>query len=158
MDIFIALAIILGLVGILGSILPGLPGPPLSWAGLLLLRFSDKADPVSNKVLLIWLAVVVAVTLIDYVFPALTTRQFGGHKAASVGAMVGLFVGMILTPIGMILGSVLGAFLAEFYVENGGVWESFKASIGAFIGFIVTTVLKLAVAGVLFWVILRFSF
>jgi len=158
MDAMIAIAIILGIVGILGSVLPGLPGPPLSWAGLLLLRFSDKADPVSNKVLIIWLIVVLVVTLIDYVFPALTTKQFGGHKAASIGAMVGLFVGMILTPIGMILGSVLGAFLAEYFIEHGGVWESFKASIGAFVGFIVTTVLKLVVAGILFWVIIVYAF
>ena len=148
-------AIILGILGILGSVLPGLPGPPLSWIGMLLVYLSDEADPMTKKVLFIWLAVVVLITLLDYVLPIFMTREFGGHKAASVGAMLGLFAGMFFTPVGMIGGSILGAFIAEFFFEDGGVWESFKASLGAFVGFIVTTVGKLVVAGWIFIVILR---
>ena len=98
------------------------------------------------------------VTVIDYILPPKMTSRMGGHKAASVGATIGLFAGMFLTPIGMIGGSLIGAFLGEFLVENRGVWASFKASIGTFLGFIITTVLKLVVAGVLFFMVLKFSF
>ena len=95
------------------------------------------------------------VTVLDYILPATFTRTMGGHKAASVGAIIGLFAGMFLTPIGMIMGSILGAFIAELVVENRGVWESFKASIGAFFGFIVTTGMKLILCGWIFLIIIK---
>lgn len=155
MDIFIVLAIILGLVGIVGSVAPALPGPPLSWVALLLLRFSDKVDdPVGTRLLIISFVVVAVVWVVDYFLPGMMTKSLGGHKAASTGATIGLLFGMFLTPMGMIGGSLLGAFLGEFLVENKGVWASFKASIGAFMGFLVTTLLKLITSGSLLYIIL----
>ena len=158
MDAYIIIAIILAVVGIIGSVVPGLAGPPFSWIALLLLRFSDKADPVSTTALVVSAVAVVIVTVIDYILPPKMTSRMGGHKAASVGATIGLFAGMFLAPIGMIGGSLIGAFLGEFLVENRGVWASFKASIGTFLGFIITTVLKRVVAGVLFFMVLKISF
>lgn len=158
MDGFIIAAIILALIGIIGSVVPGLAGPPFSWIALLLLYFSDKADPVSVTTLVITAVIVILVSVVDYILPPKMTSRMGGHKAASVGATIGLFAGMFLAPIGMIGGSLIGAFLGEFLVENRGVWASFKASIGTFLGFIITTVLKLAVAGVLFFMVLKISF
>ena len=151
MSLLTAIAIILVIIGVIGSILPGLPGPPLSWVGLLLVFFDKGTEAVSTTGLIVWALVVVAITVIDYVVPAAMTKAAGGHKAASVGAIVGLFAGMILTPVGMIAGSLLGAFLGEFLVENKGVWNSFKASIGAFLGFIVGTFAKLVVSFLLLW-------
>lgn len=148
------LAFIAALVGVIGSIVPGIPGPPVSWIGLLLVFVvgNKGGNPgITTTGLIVWLVVVVLVTVLDYVLPAKFTTIAGGHKSASVGAIVGLFAGMFIPPVGMILGSVLGAFLAEFLVENQGVWESFKASMGAFAGFIVTTGMKLAVSGVMAW-------
>ena len=80
METFIAiLAIILGIVGIIGSVAPGLPGPPLSWLGMMLLYFwgggADKAGtPMGTRLLLIWLAVTIAVTVLDYIVPAYFTK------------------------------------------------------------------------------------
>ena len=152
MDVFCVFALILGLVGIVGSIIPALPGPPLSWVGLLLVYFSGQrgvADPMTLRFLMIWLAVTVIVTIFDYFVPAWFTKVTGGHKAASVGAMIGLFIGMF-SPFGIILGSLAGAFLGEFLFEKRGVWDSFKASLGAFLGFMSGTGAKLIVSGILF--------
>lgn len=154
MTALIVIAVILGVVGVLGSILPGLAGPPIGWIGLLLMYFARTPDPVSLTALLVWLAVVVVVTIVDYAIPPALTRSFGGHKAASIGATIGLFAGMFLTPIGMVGGSLLGAFLAELFVEDRGVWASFKAAMGAFLGFILTTGLNLILSGVLLWCII----
>lgn len=153
-------ALLCALIGIVGSIVPGLPGPPVSWVGLLLAFFAERgaAEPVSLSSLLIWLAVTIIVTVLDYVVPAWMTKITGGHKAASVGATVGLFAGMFLTPIGMITGSLIGAFLGELIFENNGVWPSFKASIGAFIGFIAGTGLKLIASGWMLLVIIKHIF
>lgn len=160
MDVFCVFALILGLVGIVGSIIPALPGPPLSWAGLLLVYFSGQrgvADPMTLRFLMIWLAVTVIVTIFDYFVPAWFTKVTGGHKAASVGAMIGLFIGMF-SPFGIILGSLAGAFLGEFLFEKRGVWDSFKASLGAFLGFMSGTGAKLIVSGILFYDIIKYVF
>ena len=160
MDVFCVFALILGLVGIVGSIIPALPGPPLSWVGLLLVYFSGQrgvADPMTLRFLMIWLAVTVIVTVFDYFVPAWFTKVTGGHKAASVGAMIGLFIGMF-SPFCIILGSLAGAFLGEFLFEKRGVWDSFKASLGAFLGFMSGTGAKLIVSGILFYDIIKYVF
>lgn len=161
MDVWCVLALILGLLGIIGSIVPALPGPPLSWLGLLLVFISGTkgvADPMTSRFLFIWLAVVTVVTILDYVVPAWFTKITGGHKQASVGAIVGLFVGLLLPPVGIILGSLLGAFLGEWLGADRGAWESFKASIGAFLGFIFGTGMKLICSGIILWEIIRYVF
>ena len=61
----IVFAIIFAILGIVGSVVPGLPGPPLSWVGMLLAYFAgrvgDKPDPMATGCLLAWLAVTVIV-------------------------------------------------------------------------------------------------
>ena len=152
--VIIIIAVVLGILGVIGSVAPALPGPPLSWIALLILYLMPLDDPVSLTTLLIWLGITTVVTVVDYILPASMTRTMGGHKAASAGAAIGLFVGLFIPPAGMILGSLLGAFLAEFFIENGGVMSSFKASLGAFLGFIVTTGLKLVASAIMLWVII----
>ena len=151
-------AVILGVVGIIGSIVPGLPGPPLSWVGLLLAflakGLNGAGEPMSMTFLLIWLAVTVIVTILDYVVPAKFTRMTGGSKAASRGAIAGLLVGMFIPPVGILLGTLLGAFLADFIFDDKGVWGSFKASIGAFLGFICGTGMKLVASGLMMYYII----
>ena len=151
-------AVICAVVGIVGSVVPGLPGPPISWIGLLLAYFNKGLDaagePMSLTFLFVWLGITVLVSILDWVVPAMFTRVTGGHKSAGVGAIVGLFAGMLMPPVGMILGSLIGAFVAEYFVENQGVWESFKSSVGAFLGFICGTGMKLIVSGVMFYYIL----
>ena len=91
-ETFIAiLAIVLGLVGIVGSIAPGLPGPPLSWVGLLIIYLwgggtDGGGDPMTLRFLLIWLAVTIIVTIVDYIVPAYFTKLTGGsHQAQDDG-------------------------------------------------------------------------
>jgi len=151
----IVIAVILGVVGIVGSVVPGLAGPPFSWVGLFLLYLAKVDEPITTTTLVIFLVATTLVTLMDYIVPPKMTRAMGGHKAASVGATIGLFVGMFFTPIGMIGGSLLGAFIAELAVENNGVWASFKASIGTFIGFILTTGAKLILSGWMLLIIVK---
>lgn len=154
------LALVAAVFGIVGSILPGLPGPPVSWVGILLLYIDSRGgdDPVTLASLLVWLFVTIIVTVLDYVVPAMTTRAAGGHKAASTGALIGLIAGMFLTPVGMIAGALLGAFIGELIVTDKGVFSAFKAGLGAFVGFIFGTGLKLISSGVMCYIIVKFIF
>ena len=153
----IILAILAGVVGIAGSIIPGLPGPPISWVGLLLL-FLWGPEEVPTKTLVIWGVVMVAVSIIDYVVPMYFTKMTGGSRYAERGAMVGLLLGIIFTPIGMILGSFLGAFLSELYWGGKSAIDALKAAFGSFLGFITGTGLKTIVAVLILWRIFVFAF
>lgn len=162
MTVLIVFAVLLAVLGIVGSVVPGLPGPPLSWIGMLLVYFAgrvgDKPDQMSTVCLLVWLAVTIIVSILDYLIPSKVTTMVGGHKAASTGALLGLLAGMILPPVGIFTGALLGAFLGELLVTDKGVWSAFKAGAGAFLGFILGIGLKLSVAGVMAWLIVKFAF
>ena len=146
--VLIVIAIILAVVGIIGSIVPGLPGPPLSWIGLLLAFLSHKmggAD-MSLTFVLIWLGVTIIVSILDYTVPAKFTKLAGGSKAGSRGALIGMIIGIFLTPIGMIPCSLAGAFLAEMFQEDKSAGQALKAALGTFAGFLVGTGMKLIVS------------
>ena len=152
-------AIVCAVLGVIGSIVPGLPGPPLSWVGLLLCYFAGtKGDcmPVSTRFLLIWLAITTIVTILDYLVPAWFARKTGGHKEASWGALIGLFAGVFLTPIGMLAGALVGAFVGEFVFAKQDAVNSVKAALGAFLGFIFGTGFKLIASGVMLYYVFTF--
>ena len=81
------------IIGIVGSLLPALPGPPISWVGLLLLYLTESI-PMSYTVLGITLVVAVIVGVLDYVIPAKGTKRFGGSKYGIWGTNIGLIVGI----------------------------------------------------------------
>ena len=150
------LAVILGIVGLVGCILPVLPGPPLSWAGLLLVYLTGP-EGMTTGFLLFWLAVAVVVTVLDYVVPSWVTKKTGGSRAAARGTLVGLLIGLIFfPPWGMIAGSFLGALLAEVFVNGSDLNHSLKPAFGSFLGFLLSTGLKLTASGVMLFYIIKF--
>lgn len=155
--VLIISAIILGIIGIIGGVVPGLPGPPLSWVGLLLMFITDGTnrggDPMSVRFLVIWLILTTVVTVIDYVIPGLFTKLTGGSKYAGRGAIAGLFLGMLIPPVGIILGSLLGAFLAELIYARKDAVSSVTSALGAFFGFVMGTGLKLIASGLMMYYI-----
>ena len=96
----------------------------------------------SLTTLLVWLAVVLTLTVLDYVLPARMTRRAGGHKAAERGAAIGMVAGMLFTPVGMVAGSFLGAFLGEYLFEVQDPVTALKAAAGTFLAFLLTTGIK----------------
>lgn len=157
--LIIILAILAGIIGIAGSILPGLPGVPISWVGMLVLYLwgngtNAAGESMSTATLLIWGAVVVIVSLIDYIVPMYFTKMTGGSRYAEMGALIGLFAGIILTPIGMIAGSFLGAFLAELLCAKKDPTSSLKVALGSFVGFIAGTGIKTIAAVLIMWQII----
>ena len=155
----IALAILAGIVGIAGSILPGLPGTPVSWIGMLILYIwgngvNAAGNPMSLGTLIAWGIVVAVVSVVDYVVPMYLTRATGGSKYAEKGALIGLVAGMFLTPIGMIAGSFLGAFIAELSFAKKDAASALKAAFGSFLGFMLGTGIKTIAACLIMWQIL----
>lgn len=135
------------LVGILGSFLPVLPGPPISWLGLLLL-YLTKAIPNNWWVLGVTLAIALLVFALDYVIPAMGTKKFGGTKAGVIGTTVGLLVALffpVLGPLGIIIWPFVGALVGEL-LNKADKKTATKAAFGSFLGFLTGTFLKFMVA------------
>ena len=138
------------ILGILGSFLPVLPGPPISWVGLLLL-YLTKAVPLSYTVLGITLVVALVVGIFDYVIPAKGTKRFGGSKYGIWGTNIGLVIGILAPiPFGFIIGPFVGAFVGELMNDSNDSQKAFKAATGSFIGFLASTFIKFVVSMVFF--------
>lgn len=136
------LALILALIGLMGCILPGLPGTLFSYAALLC-SYGCSWSLITPRLLWIWAVVSVVVMVMDYLLPGYMTKLFGGSRASAVGATIGLFAGLIFTPIGMILGSFLGAVIGEMIHDRSSTTRALKAGVGSFLAFITGTGLKL---------------
>ncbi|MCR4828092.1 MAG: DUF456 family protein [Bacteroidales bacterium] len=152
--VFIVVAILLMLVGVVGSLVPAIPGPPLSWLGLLLFFFTPQSE---LSVVFIIIAALVAIILVvlDYVIPSLSTKIFGGTKAGiwgcNIGLIIGLivagffsftFVGIILSLVVLVVSPFLGALVGELITKKPFL-KALKASAGSFIGFLAGTFFKL---------------
>jgi uncharacterized protein YqgC (DUF456 family) len=140
--IFGFLFIILGLIG---SILPVLPGPILGWVGLLLLHLTSAVTKDWNF-LGITLAISIIVFALDYIIPALGTKKYGGSKYGVYGSMIGLLLGLGFGPLGIIIGPFLGALIGELIKDSKDTNKALKAAYGSFIGFLLSTGLKFAVS------------
>lgn len=128
------------IAGLLGAVLPVLPGPILSASAVLVYMSMQQ---MWNSPLL-WLLVLlgVALFLADFLLPGWLARRGGGSKYASRGANIGLFLGLILGP-GLLLGVVLGAFVGEYFFNKASAQESVKSSIYATLGVLTGIIVKL---------------
>ena len=154
LEIFCAL---LGVIGILGSVLPILPGPPISYVGMLILYIwgIDTQDDLTRTVMITWLIVAIAVVVLDYIVPSYFTKVTGGSKTAAKASTVGMIIGILFfPPAGMIIGAFLGALVAEMFIEGKELKHSLKAALGSFLGFLFGTGLKLTASGVMMYYII----
>ena len=151
MDIvLIALGVVFIISGILGCVLPVIPGPPLSYIGLLLLHFT-KGFQFSERFLILWAIITAAVYALDYIIPAWGTKKFGGSKRGVWGSIIGLVLGLFFfPPFGIIIGPFLGAVVGELTAGKDSA-AALKSGFGSFLGFLAGTLLKLITSGMMTW-------
>lgn len=146
----ILLGFLLMWIGIAGSVLPVIPGTPVSWLGLVVLFL---APSLSFEWTFIILTGIVAIGLyvLDYVIPAWGTKRFGGSKAGAWGTTIGLVIGILVPiPLGILIGPFLGALIGELAFNKTQGKQAFKAAIGSFFGFLASTFMKVFATFVFF--------
>lgn len=152
--LLVCLAVIILILGFLGTFVPVLPGAPLAWVGLLLAYFSSFNE-ISILTLVITAIVGAAVSIFDNFLPVIMTNKIGGSKAATWGATIGLIVGLFLGPAGIIAGPFLGALTGELIHSDGNFSQSIKSAWGAFLGFLLGTGIKMIAVGFFIWIFIR---
>lgn len=140
--ILLIAGILLMILGIIGCLVPVLPGPPFSFLGILFLHFS-KFGHFTNVALITMGGIALVVTILDYVVPVWGTKKFGGSKYGIRGAAIGLVIGLFLGPLGLIIGPLLGAFAGELIFKDD-INYALKAGFGSLLGFLTGIGLKLA--------------
>lgn len=139
------IAVVFFTAGIIGTIIPVLPGAPLIWLGVLIYGIFVKFSSVSWPFLAGQGLVVALVFLIDYLAGVWGVKRYGGSKAAIWGSVLGGILGVLLLgPFGLIFGPFIGAVAGELY-RKSDLNKAFQVGIGTLIGFLGGTVLKLAV-------------
>ncbi len=132
---------ILMIAGTIGCLLPIIPGPPLSYAALIILQLSSK-QPFSSTFLIVYGVITAVVLLLDYVIPIYGTKKFEGSKYGIWGSTIGMVLGLIfLFPIGIILGPMIGAFSGEL-IGGRTTDKAFKSAIGSLLGFLAGASIK----------------
>ena len=147
--LLIALAVICLIVGAVGTVAPILPGVPLSWAGLLILKFVPSVkDNVSWAIIVILGIITIVVTILDNILPMWGTKKMGGNKKVVWGATIGLLVGFFLGPWGIIFGPFVGALVGGL-LSGSKFMLATKHATGAFIGYIAGLIIKLITVGLI---------
>ncbi len=143
MDILcILIGFLLMLIGIAGSILPVIPGTPISWLGLIVLYLAPSLE-FDWTFIIITGVVGIGIYIMDYIIPALGTKRFGGSKAGAWGTTIGLIIGILAPiPFGILIGPFVGALVGELAFNKTEGPQAFKAALGSFFGFLASTFLK----------------
>jgi uncharacterized protein len=145
--------ILLMILGIIGCLVPVLPGPPFSFVGVLLLHLS-RFGQFSSTTLIVLGTIAVVVTVLDYIVPIWGTRKFGGTKYGTRGATIGLIIGLFFGPAGIILGPLIGAFVGEMIFKDD-IRYAMRAGFGSLLGFLMGIGLKLAASFIMTFYFVR---
>jgi uncharacterized protein YqgC (DUF456 family) len=141
--LMLILAGILVIGGLVGLIVPLIPGPPLLLAGLILAAWAEDFAFVGFGTITTLVLLAVLAYIIDFVAGALGAKRYGASKRAAIGAVIGAIVGIFFGLIGVIIGPFIGAFIGQLS-EKSDLQTAGKAGFGAWLGLIFGTAAKVA--------------
>lgn len=142
--LWVAAVLLMG-VGILGTVIPMIPGLPMIFAGAWLAAFIDHYDKIN-----VWVVVLLGVLMliglaIDWIAQTMGAKKAGATKLGIVGSLIGTFVGIFTGLWGLIFMPLLGAAIGEF-IDHQDMLRSGKVGFATWLGMIIGTVVKLALA------------
>lgn len=146
--LLIVIGLLVALAGIIGCILPALPGPALSFLSLVILSFAKDWEPFGMQFFIVMGGLAALVTFLDYVVPAGGAKKYGASKYGVTGSIVGMLIGFFfIPPFGIFVGAFVGALVGEMIAKRG-TKDALRAGWGVFVGIMVGVGLKLAYSGV----------
>ena len=144
--VWLAAGWVMVVAGIIGCVVPVLPGPLLSFCAILCLL--GTAHPPGLGVILAFGVLTAVATALDYVIPAFGAKKFNCSKLGVFGCIVGTFAGLFFFPVGLLLGPFLGAVAGEL-IAGKSAGKSLWGGFGAFLGFVAGVFVKLVVCSLM---------
>ena len=133
MIVLIILGLLFALMGLIGCILPVIPGPSLSFFSLIILSYAKNWEPFSVTFLIVIAGLTILATVVDYVIPAIGAKKYGASKLGIWGSIIGMIFGLfIFPPWGMLIGAIIGALAGELAGGKKGK-KALQASWGVFV-------------------------
>ena len=155
--LIIIIAFLLLFFGILGAFFPVIPGPPLSFFGILLISYLTDFTHITFDNLIYLAVIAFLITFLDYWLQIFSVKIFGGGKHSLIGVIVGLLFGLfIFPPFGVFLGPFFGAYLGALYETDFNFLSSLKIAFGAIVGFISGIIMKISYSIYAFWIALSY--
>ncbi len=139
--------ILLNITGLIGSITPAIPGPPLCLIALTIVYYFFPGS-VSTAILIVMLVLCLIAATIDYFAPMLVTKLGGGSKYAIAGSTIGIIVGLFFPPWGIIWIPFVGAFIGEL-IANFKIGKAIKVAFLSFLSFMLTVGFKLVLCSII---------
>jgi uncharacterized protein YqgC (DUF456 family) len=139
------LAVLIIIAGLAGTVVPALPGVPLVFLGLLIGAWIGNFEIIGWTTIGVLAVLAIIAWVVDFLAGAAGARYLGASSRAFWGATIGAIAGIFFGIAGMLLGPFIGAVLGEL---SGGsnVVQSGRAGVGAWIGMVLATAVKLAIA------------
>ena len=161
MDMLTAVGVVVGvlfLVGLVGSVVPWLPGPLFILAGAVIWGFATDFAEIGIGRLIVLAVLALLTFLLNFVVGAIGARRYGGSRWGVVGALVGAVVGLFFGPVGLLIGPVVGAVVGELLrgadLEHG-VRSGFGALVGLLAGIVADFTIAVMMIGLFLWWIWR---
>lgn len=147
--ILIITGIILNILGIIGIVVPALPGIILNYLALFLLYISRGEEAIGLNALITFGLLTLLVALLDYILPLAGAKKLGASRTGIIFAVIGMITGMIFfPPFGIFFGLLIGAFVGEL-IAGKSQSQAFKAGFVTFLGILTSMVVKLMLAVVM---------
>jgi uncharacterized protein YqgC (DUF456 family) len=143
---FIILGLILAIVGLIGCVLPIVPGPVLSFISLIILSLVKDWEPFSAVFLIVMAGLMVLVSALDYVVPSIGAKKAGASKTGIWLSIIGMVLGIFFfPPWGIFFGAFIGGVIGEVWAGREGK-DAIKVGWGILWGNMLGIGLKLAYA------------
>jgi len=142
------LGVLLIVGGLIGLVLPAIPGSPVIFAGILAIAWADGFERIGWPGLIVTGILAATISLVDYLAGVAGAKHFGASYWGLVGSFLGLLAGLPFGILGIVVGPVAGAILIE-YLKDPNWKKAAKVGVGTFVGFVAGTALKYALALVL---------
>ncbi len=146
--LLIIIGLLIAVVGIIGCIIPAIPGPPLNFLSLVILELAIE-DAFTSDFFILWAIITVVVTALDYILPIMGAKVYKASGFGIWGSIIGMILGILFfPPFGMILGLFVGAVLGEL-IAGKEEWQALKVGTVTFIASMLMIFIKLAVSGIM---------
>lgn len=167
MQVIYWLLVILMLVGVIGAVVPALPGSSLILIAIVIWGFVSGSFAAIKIPLIVTVIVLLLSIGVDLLAGYLGARKAGASQWGQIGAIVGLVLGFLgLLPalpiggplLGMLLGPLLGAIIGE-YLYRRDLPLAIRAGIGIVVGSIVGNLIQglLAIGAVIVFLVTTWS-